>query len=133
MSTNVYPLNIASAASSLRHVFVRDLELTARIGIYDREKKNDQPVRINIDLTVFEGDAALGDTIDNVVCYEQVVKNIQAILDLGHVNLVETLAETIADKCLEDERVKVARIRVEKLNAIEQAASVGVEIERTKV
>jgi dihydroneopterin aldolase len=43
---------------------------------------------------------------------------------------VETLAEEIADICLDDGRVRVVRVRVEKLDVFDEAVSVGVEIER---
>jgi 7,8-dihydroneopterin aldolase/epimerase/oxygenase len=43
---------------------------------------------------------------------------------------VETLAERIAALCLSDRRVRVARVRVEKLDVFPDATSVGVEIER---
>ena len=52
------------------------------------------------------------------------------IIGRGHVNLVETLAEDIAAMCLNDRRVLSARVRVEKLDILEHAQSVGVEIER---
>ncbi|TNE57976.1 MAG: dihydroneopterin aldolase [Alphaproteobacteria bacterium] len=132
MTGNVHPLNIASAAQSLRHVFVRDLTLDASIGIYDHEREGAQPVRINIDLTVLEAATDLGDNIQNVVCYEEVVKKVKGIIASGHIHLVETLAEQIAENCLLDERVKVARVRVEKLTPIPEASSVGVEIERIR-
>lgn len=132
MPQNVYPLHIANAAHSVRHVFVRDLMVSARIGIYDHEKSGNQPVRINIDLTVREGDTDIADRFENVVCYEDVVKKTESIVGSGHTNLVETMAEEIASACLEDPRVFVARVRVEKLEAIANAASVGVEIERTR-
>ena len=67
-----------------------------------------------------------------MVDYETVVKRVRAIIARGHVNLVETLAELIAQDCLRDERVLVARIRIEKLRAIPEAVSVGVEIERAR-
>lgn len=132
MPQNVYPLHIANAAHSVRHVFVRDLMVSACIGIYDHEKLGNQAVRINIDLTVREGDADIADRFENVVCYEDVVKKTESIVGSGHTNLVETMAEEIAAACLEDPRVFVARVRVEKLEAIANAASVGVEIERTR-
>ena len=130
---NVYSLKIADAAASLRHVFVRDLQLDAEIGAYDREKGIKQPVVINIDLTVAEviGEGVdLDDELSNVVCYDDIVQKVKNLLSTGHINLVETMAERIAQECLQDARVKVARIRVEKTHAISQAKSVGVEIER---
>ena len=126
----VFPLRIADAKKRIRHVFVRDLELEANIGVYKREKGKFQPVRINVDLTVEETDGEVGDKLENVVDYGAVVDAIKAILAQGHLNLVETLAEKIAAHCLSDKRVKVARVRIEKLNVIAEAASVGVEIER---
>jgi dihydroneopterin aldolase len=128
--TNVFPLRIADAKKRIRHVFVRDLELDANIGVYKREKGKLQPVRINVDLTVEEMDGEVGDKLENVVDYGAVVDAIKAILAQGHLNLVETLAEKVAAHCLTDARVKVARVRIEKLNVIAEAASVGVEIER---
>lgn len=101
----------------------------AVIGVYDYEKKARQRVVANIDLTVHEH-AGADDQIENVVCYHNVVKQIQAICDEGHVNLVETLAGKIATKCLEDKRILAIRIKLEKPEALREAASVGVEIER---
>ncbi len=127
---NVTPLKIADAARAIRHVFVRDLLLEAHIGIYQHEQGQSQPIRVNVDLTVNE--AHHDDQIANVVSYEIVVNRIRDIVEEGHLNLVETLAERIAAACLEDERVAVALVRVEKLAVIPQAASVGVEIERVR-
>ncbi|MGC2857320.1 dihydroneopterin aldolase [Novispirillum sp. DQ9] len=124
------PAPIADASRGLRHVFVRDLVLTCSIGIYDHEKAAPQRVRINVDLGVREVDGVLGDAIDHVVCYEQIVNRVRSIAHDGHVNLVETMAERIAVMCLQDPRVRSARVRVEKLDVFEDAHSVGVEIER---
>jgi len=124
------PLNIADARQRVRHVFVRDLVLDALIGIHDHEKDATQRVRVNLDLAVREGDGGLEDDLANVVCYEQLVNGVQGIFDEGHVGLVETMAETIAEMCLNDHRVRSARVRVEKLDIFENAQSVGVEIER---
>jgi dihydroneopterin aldolase len=126
----IQPLRIADARRRIRHVFVRDLELDANIGVYHRERGQSQPVRINVDLTVEEGDGPLEDRLSDVVDYGAVVDGIKDILAGGHLNLVETLAEKVAAFCLSDERVRVARVRIEKLKVVPEAKSVGVEIER---
>ena len=102
------------------------------IGVYAHEKRAPQPVVVNLDLTVQEGVTTSDDDIRDVVCYETIVNKVKDIVAQGHVHLVETLAEAIADRCLEDPRIQAARVRVEKLQAIAEAASVGVEIERIK-
>jgi len=121
---------IASAGRSIRHVFIRDLVLACSIGIHSHEKEARQRVRINLDLAVEESSEPINDNIHNVICYEELADGVQEIVNHGHVNLVETLAENIAAMCLEDVRVRSARVRVEKLDILEGSESVGVEIER---
>ena len=128
---------IASSARTLRHVFLRDLVLSASIGVHPHEHTTRQRIRINVDLAV-EDDSARGlsragvgrDELSRVVDYEKVADSIRALVAAGHVRLVETLAERIAEACLADHRVQLARIRVEKLDIFADATSAGVEIER---
>ena len=124
--------SMASAKAGLRHVFVRELEVMATLGIYEVEKLAPQRIIVSIDLSVREGKDAVADDISNVVSYEIVVKKVEAIIAQGHVNLVETLAELIATSCLRDKRVVAARVRIEKPDIIPNARSVGIEIERVK-
>jgi dihydroneopterin aldolase len=124
-------MTYASAARAIRHVFIRNLELPARIGVHHHEVGITQPVRINVDLAV-EDLLDLGDDLKKVVDYGVIEGKIRAILDKGHLNLVETLAERIAAACFEDARVKTARVKVEKLHALSAAESAGVEIERSR-
>ncbi len=84
-------------AGRLRLVRVRDLVLPVSIGIYEHEKQAPQRVCINVELKVREGDGPIGDDIANVLSYEDIVNGIKAIVADGHINLVETLAERIAD------------------------------------
>ena len=127
-ASNVHPLKIADGGKGIRHVFIRDFVTGANIGAYQHETGTKQKVRINIDMSVAE--AGHGDKLDNVVCYDRVITGIRTILEAGHINLVETLAERIADQVLLDRRITSTRVRVEKLDAVKGAASVGVEIER---
>lgn len=128
-AANVARLKIANAERRIRHVFIRDYETEAKIGAHSHEKAGAQKVRINVDIGVVEPAEPLGDELENVVCYQGIVSKIEVILAQGHINLVETLAELIGEACLEDPRVRSARIRVEKLGAIAGARSAGVEIE----
>lgn len=126
----IEPLRIADAAAGLRHVFVRDLVLACNIGVHQHEKGRPQRVRINVDLGVRENDRPHDDRLENVVCYEDVVTRVRAIVADGHINLAETLAERIAAVCLQNPMCRSARVRVEKLDVFEDANGAGVEIER---
>lgn len=121
---------IANAATGTRHVFLRDMLLQASIGIHPHERGVSQRVRINVDLGVTEDPADQRDRLDRVVDYERLAQRVRAIAKAGHVNLVETLAERIANDCLRDPRVRTARIRVEKLDVFDDTSAAGVEVER---
>jgi dihydroneopterin aldolase len=125
------PHVIADAARGIRHVFIRNLELPAQIGVWRHEHGKEQPIRINVDLAV-EDLIDLGDDLAKVVDYGAIENRIRALIAEGHVRLIETLAERIAAACFMDNRVKTARVRVEKLHALSNAESAGVEIERTR-
>ena len=132
-------LRIADAARGLRHVFLRDMVLNASIGVFAHEQHAPQRIRINVDLAVVDDGAwalsrsAVGrDELSRVVDYAVVADRVRAIVGAGHVSLVETLAERIAESCLEDERVEQVRIRIEKLDVFADAVSAGIEIERRR-
>jgi 7,8-dihydroneopterin aldolase/epimerase/oxygenase len=110
-------------------ILVRDLMLTAKIGLHQHERLASQRIRINLDLSVADP-GPINDNYDKVVCYGELVAGVRHVIGEGHVNLVETLAERIADMCLADPRVLSARVRVEKLDVFPEAGGVGVEIER---
>ncbi|MDE2183663.1 MAG: dihydroneopterin aldolase [Alphaproteobacteria bacterium] len=125
------PLKIADVDKAIRHVFIRNLELLAQIGIHGHEKGHLQPVRINVDLAV-EDAVVLEDRLDQVVDYEAITRKIRGLVGKGHINLAEVMAERIAQLCFEDARVRRVRVRVEKLHALPGAESAGVEIERRR-
>jgi dihydroneopterin aldolase len=120
-------------------MFIRDLVLHAAIGVHAHEHNRTQRVRINLDLTIADDGAeklsrpAVGrDDLARVVDYEAIVNRVRAIVTGGHVQLVETLAERLAETCLDDARVTAARVRVEKLDVFPDAAAAGVEVERRR-
>lgn len=121
---------IADALQRRRHVFVRDLVIDAFIGVWRHEHGRTQRIRINLDLAVQENLSNERDELADVVCYQEVIDRVRKIVRAEHVKLVETLAERIATTCLEDKRVITVRVRVEKLEAVPDTASVGIEIER---
>ncbi len=127
-------------AAPARKMFVRDLVLDAAIGVHAHEHGRTQRVRVNLDLTVADDGGgekmsrpAVGrDELARVVDYEAIVNRARAIVTAGHVQLVETLAERLAETCMADARVMAARVRVEKLDVFPDAASAGVEVERRR-
>ncbi len=106
-------------------VFVRGLRVEAGIGVHDHEQGRLQPLIIDVTLELAPAAVErLADTIN----YETVAHAARAIVDEGHVGLVETFAERLASACLDDARVRRCTVRIEKPGALEAAAAAGCEV-----
>jgi dihydroneopterin aldolase len=122
------------AAAGLRRVFIRRLEVRARLGIYPHEA---EPQRVLIDVELLARDDAAPhgvgtDDFARVVDYEAVVLAARAVATEGHVLLAETLAERIAVAALADPRAQAVRVTVEKPDIFPDVAGVGVTVERLR-
>ena len=115
-----------------RKIFLRNLKLDSFIGVYDCEKDAPQPIVIDLEADVLEPSDPIGDRLEDVVCYNKLVSGVKDIIAEGHIKLVETLSERIAELALAHPMVFAVRVRVEKPRAISQADAAGVEIYRTK-
>jgi dihydroneopterin aldolase len=87
-------------------------------------------VSFTVEASVAPTVAVKGDEISEVPSYDDLAGAVRAVVSAGHINLVETLAERIAEHCLKDERIVSVLVRVEKLER--GPASVGVEIVRPR-
>jgi len=107
-------------------VFVRGLRIDAEIGVHDHEHGRKQPLLVDVELDVAAGGwRALDDTVN----YESIASAARLIAAAGHIGLVESFAQRLADRCLAHPRVTRARVRIEKPLALApDAAAAGVEI-----
>ena len=103
-------------------IFVRGLVLPVAIGVYDEEQGVTQKVSFTIEASVAPG-SPQRDAIAEVPSYDDLVGAVRAVVAAGHINLVETMAERIAERCLADKRIVSVLVRVEKLER--GPASVG--------
>ena len=113
-------------------IFVNDLMLNAELGVYAHEKNIQQPLRVNVIAKIKDIPDTSNEKIDNVVCYNQISLIIKEIVNSGHTILLETLAEKILQECFKNNRIETIKIRLEKLDAIDDAESAGIEIERSR-
>jgi len=107
-------------------IFVTGLKVQAQIGVYRHEIGRVQPLIVDVELDV---PTTASDRLADTVNYETILRAAQAIAAGGHIDLVETFAHRLADRCLEDARVTRARVRIEKPLALApDAVAAGVEI-----
>jgi len=114
-------------------VHVRDLLLSAQIGIHDHERLAPQRVLVNVDLDVAYPEEGFAEDFDRVYCYETLVDAIRRICAEGHINLVESLADRILEASLADDRSLRATVTVDKLDVLGDVQAVGVTLERSKI
>ncbi len=113
-------------------ILIKDLHLRGIIGIHDWEREKHQDILINVEMEADCRPAGLSDDFRDAVDYRAVSKRIIALVEGSGFYLVEKMAEEVARICLEDARVTVARVRVEKPGAVRFSRSVGVEVERQR-
>lgn len=113
-------------------IIIKDLRVIGIIGIYDRERVTPQEMVFNIILYTDIRKAAETDDITDCVDYEKAANKIRAHALASRRMTVEALAEDIAALCLQINGVNKVSVKVEKTQAIDFTASVGVEIEREK-
>jgi (5-formylfuran-3-yl)methyl phosphate synthase len=111
-------------------VFVHDLVLPCAIGAYAFERAKVQDVRFNIDVDIrrFEHEF---DDMRGVFSYDLIIDAIKIILGRGHIELLETLANGIADEILRYPCAVRVRVRVEKLDVVRGAVGIEIKRERT--
>jgi 7,8-dihydroneopterin aldolase/epimerase/oxygenase len=120
------------SARRVHRTIVHGLGLISSIGVYDEERLAPQPISVDLELTVLSPDDPMAEDLAQVVDYAALTGRVRDLVGSRHFDLVETMAEALAALCLEDERVISARVRIEKPNAIADAAGVGVELERAR-
>ena len=113
-------------------IFLNDFIIDANIGVYKHEKIKSQPLRINIIAKVKNPKKINHDKLYSVVCYNQISKKIKKIIKSGHTILLEKLAEKIFQEWFKNKRIQTMKIRLEKLDAIQEAESAGIEVERSR-
>lgn len=114
----------------LDRIAVRDYTRDIEIGAFQAERGVTQRVRFNVVLEVARHAAAKTDDVDRVLSYDTITEAIEGELAQERVNLLETLAERIAERVLEPAEALRAFVRIEKLDRI--PGTLGVEIVRSR-
>lgn len=111
-------------------IFIRGLRIATIIGINDWEQHIKQTVSIDLELGTDIGKAAATDRIENTLNYKAITKRVMEFVSESRFQLVETLAERIAQLLLEEFPVVWLRLTLNKPGALRDVRDVGVIIER---
>jgi 7,8-dihydroneopterin aldolase/epimerase/oxygenase len=111
-------------------IFIRDLRIDTVIGIYDWERAIRQTLSFDLEMATDIARAAGSDHIDDTLNYKAVAKRVIAFVEASEFQLVETLAERVAELVREEFSVPWLRLTLNKGGAVRGANGVGVIIER---
>lgn len=111
-------------------IFITDLRIDTRIGVYEWEKHVRQPVLLNIEIAMPHSRASATDALDDALDYAAVVAHLKAFV-AGHPHeLLERLAEDVAALILREFHAPWVRVQLAKMSPLPGVRQLGVRIER---
>jgi FolB domain-containing protein len=113
-------------------IIIKDLLVRGILGLNPEERIKKQDILVNIIMWHDISTAAAGDDVAQSVNYKSVSKAVIERIEAGDDLTVEKLVTDLARMICVDFSVEKTRVRVEKPTALRFAASVGVEIVRTR-
>jgi 7,8-dihydroneopterin aldolase/epimerase/oxygenase len=119
---------------SADRIRLEGLRARGRHGWFDWEREQGQEFVVDVELSVDVAPAARSDDLADTVDYGGLATDVVALVEGEPVRLVETLAERIAVRCLQDERVSSVTVTVHKPQAPVQVqlTDVAVTVTRTR-
>ncbi|TVP71857.1 MAG: dihydroneopterin aldolase [Rhodobacteraceae bacterium] len=121
----------ASASADPRdRISLRDHIVEVEIGAFQAERGVRQRLRFSVVVEIRPHPAPLEDDVDRILSYDRITEAIAAELSAERLNLLETLAERVADRVLTEPQAMRAFVRIEKLDR--GPGALGVEIVRNR-
>lgn len=111
-------------------VFIRELRADTIIGVYDWERSVRQTVVLDLELAWDNRPAAAADDLQYALDYAALSTRILAFIEGSEFQLIETMAEQVAEIVMTEFSVPWLQLRLCKPGAVQQARDVGVLIER---
>ena len=93
---------------------IRDLRVSAVIGVYDWEREIEQALAFSIDMAADVSRAAKGDDIKDTLDYSAVAQAVRSVVTEGRFQLIETAAEAVAQRLIAGYGLEWVRVEVVK-------------------
>ena|SRR5579862_3366955 len=111
-------------------IFISDLRIETRIGVYEWEKHVRQPVVLNIEIAMPHSRASATDELADALDYASVVTRLQQFMGKHPHALLERLAEAIAALIIDEFHAPWVRVQLAKIAPLPGVKQLGVRIER---
>lgn len=113
-------------------IFIENLSFLASIGVFEWEKQFEQKLELDIELSTDIRPAAANDDLNLTLNYAAISRLVINLAKAQHHDLIETLAEKIAAKLLQEFNTQQVSLTLRKPSAVPAAVSVGVKITRQR-
>jgi dihydroneopterin aldolase len=113
-------------------IALRGLRARGRHGWFAWEREQGQDFVVDVELVMDTAPAARSDDLADTVDYGAVASAVVAVVEGEPVRLVETLAQRVADVCLQDQRVTTVTVTVHKPQAPVQVQLSDVTVTLTR-
>lgn len=113
-------------------IHLQNIQVACILGVHPKERRLARRIRMDISVECDTRPAAAADRLDHALNYEWLEGQAVALARKGRFQLVETLAERLAEACLKHRRSRSVRIVVTKPGALSHTQSVAVEIVRRR-
>jgi dihydroneopterin aldolase len=111
-------------------IFIHDLRVSTRVGIYTWERELAQTVRLDLELATPSAAAFTSDDFADALDYAALVARLKALAADHPHQLLERFAQAVADIVLDEFHAPWVKVRVAKLSPIAGVRELGVQIER---
>ena len=112
-------------------VFIQGISLFGKHGVLESERSNEQEFIVDISAEFDARNATASDDLNDTIDYMPFADMVRGVVEKESFYLIERLAETIAQKLLEDTRLSKVEVTVKKPAALSNGLP-GVTIVRTR-
>lgn len=113
-------------------ILIRDLSVRTVIGVPEDERRQAQPILLDLDIELDANRAAHTDDLGDTVDYAAVVDDLRGCLAGKNYFLLERLAEFVAGRILDEFGARRVRVKAAKVGILEDVGLVGVVITRSR-
>ena len=115
----------------IRKILIKDLVIKKIFGYYPKEKIKPQRLRFNIKLELNNKLVFKESDLKTIVDYDKIIQIIYKILD-KKINFLENLADQIIEGVLKNNKITSIELKIEKLDILKNADSVGIEVSKRR-
>ena len=113
------------------HLFIENFSISCRVGTTAEERVHPQKIMLCLKVFLDLKRAGKTDRMESTLNYAEIIDQIRTVTSKGEYQLVERVAESIAQKILENKKVSAVEIKVGK-KVFQDMDSIGAQIVRSR-